>query len=495
MMLMISRRSRGPKGAILLVALLIQFFTVSQTSVPAQPVSEVIGSWSAPFDLGVSGIHTVVLPNGKVLLISRKAVTTGPLARVWNPANGTIINVDHPTASRQVYCAGHSLLADGRVLFAGGNLRVGAKDGVKLADLFSGSSNEWSPAPPLYQARWYPTTIELGGGRVLVFGGHEKEGVWSKRVESYNKSATERTLLPTSATRNVGFYPRLHLLRSGKLFYSGVTTDPLGTASRLFDPGTNTWSPVVDNLNFGKRGDGMSVLLPGLREVLAIGGSPVENTSTATASTEIIDLSDPAPQWRTIAPMNHARKESNSVLLPDGNLLVVGGAFGPGSYDQPVKVAEMFDPATESWTDMASQVAPRTHHSTAVLLPDGRVLSAGGDRGTYKETGELYSPPYLFKGPRPAISSAPASVSYGQKFSVGTPDASQIEQAVLVRAPSVTHSYAFDQRNVKLGFSPNASSLTVTAPPDGNVAPPGPYMLFILDSNGVPSIAKWIDVS
>ena len=493
-MLVIGSRGRVRAGAVLVVALLTQFFITSVTSAPAQTASEITGSWSAPIDLGITGVHTAVMPTGKVLLVSRKAVTMGPLARLWNPADGTTTNVSHPTASRDIYCASHSFLADGRLLFTGGNLRVGAKDGVKLADIFSGSSQEWSPAPPLGQARWYPTSIELGDGRVLIFGGHQKEGTWAKRVESYNKLATARTLLPTSATRNVGLYPRLHLLPSGKLFYSGVTTDPLGSASRLFDPGTNTWSPVVDNVNFGKRGDGMSVLLPGLQKVLAMGGSSVEK-GTATASAEIIDLSDSAPQWRTIAPMNHARKHSNSVLLPDGKLLVVGGAFGPGNYEQPVKVAEMFDPATETWTDMAAQVAPRTHHSTAVLLPDGRVLSAGDDRGTDMNTGELYSPPYLFKGPRPTISSVPASVNYGQQFSVGTPDASQIGRAVLVRAPAVTHSYAFDQRNVQLSFTSNASSLIVSAPSGGNIAPPGHYMLFILNSDGVPSVASWIHIS
>lgn len=323
--------------------------------------------------------------------------------------------MSHPDATRDLYCGGHSLLADGRVLLTGGNLRVGAKDGVKTSDVFDGSGSlRWVQSPSLSQARWYPTNVQMGDGRVLVFGGHEKEGVFANTIDSYNAATTQVTPLPPSATLQVGLYPRMHLMPDGRLFYSGVTTDPLGKTARFFNPTSNSWSTAVDSFNFGVRGDGMSVLLPGLKKVLAIGGSKTESgtSGNATATTEIIDLSIANPQWSNAAPMKIARKEANSVMLPDGKLLVVGGAKGPGSYRNPVKAAEIFDPSTGTWTLMAAQTAPRAHHSTAVLLPDGRVLSAGHDQGTYLMTGEIYSPPYLFKGAQPVISSAPSSLGY-----------------------------------------------------------------------------------
>jgi hypothetical protein len=463
----------------------------------AAKADAVKGSWSTPFDLGITAVHSIVLPSGKVLMISRAAITSGPLARLWDPATNTSINVSHPDAARDLYCAGHSILADGRTLLTGGNLRVGAQDGVKTSDLFDANgSQRWAQSPDLSQARWYPTNVQMGDGSVLVFGGQQKEGLFANTVDSYNAAATQRTQLPASATRQIGLYPRMHLMPDGRLFYSGVTTDPFGKTARFFNPATNSWSTAVDSFNFGVRGDGMSVLLPGLKKVLAIGGSKTESGTTgkATASTEIIDLSSANPQWSKAAPMNIARKESNSVMLPDGKLLVVGGAKGPGSYRNPVKTAEMFSPSTGTWTLMAAQTAPRSHHSTAVLLPDGRVLSAGQDRGTYLMTGEIYSPPYLFKGIRPVISSAPTSLDYGQQFSVSTPSAASIARVALIRAAAVTHSNSFDQRYVDLDFSVAGESLSVNAPATQRIAPPGYYMLFIVTSTGVPSIASWVHV-
>ena len=192
--------------------------------------------------------------------------------------------------------------------------------------------------------------------------------------------------------------------------------------------------------------------------------------------------------------MNNGRVWPNSVLLPDGKVLAVGGGRG-GTYANPVLQSELFDPATETWSVMASQQAPRVYHGTAVLLPDGRVLSAGHDNGGYQTTGEVYSPPYLFKGARPTIAGAPSSVGYGAQFSVSTPDAGSIERIALLRPSSTTHSLNQDQRSVDLAFSvTDANTLSVAAPGGGIEAPPGPYMLFLISASGVPSVASFIDV-
>jgi hypothetical protein len=233
-----------------------------------------------------------------------------------------------------------------------------------------------------------------------------------------------------------------------------------------------------------------SVLLPGLTRIMEIGGS---TAAGPTASCEILNTTASPMAWKPTGSMHHPRLWANTVLLADGTVLVVGGGR-QGSYGDPVFSAEIYHPASGTWTVMAAQRAPRIYHSTAVLLPDGRVLSAGESHGALAQTGEIFSPPYLFKGARPKISSAPATLGYGQAFTIGTPDAARIKRVALVRAAAVTHSDNFDQRYVDCTFSAAGGKLHATAPPDGNHAPPGWYMLFLINAAGVPSMAHWVRV-
>jgi len=484
---------RKPNSLVAIALLTLLLSTVygigTKSPVRADPLK---GAWSAPFGIGIQAVHTVVLPNGKVLMVSRPRSGKPTAERLFDPATKKTTSIAHPDPQRDLYCSGHSLLPNGRAYLTGGNLQLKGMIGVRETELFNPSNNSWSDGPLLGEPRWYPTNVQLPSGKVLIMGGWAKPNTWSNTVDSYDPQSNTLARLPATATQKVGLYPRIHVLPTGKLFYSGVTTDPLASESKLFDPQTNSWS-TVDSLNFGPRGDGISVLLPGLDEVLAFGGSQQE-VGNATATAELIDLSSGDPQWQFTTPMNLARKEASSVVLPDGTVLAVGGARGPGSYDNPVKTAELFDPVTKTWTVMAAQTAVRAHHSTAVLLPDGRVLSAGGDRGDLQKTAEIYSPPYLFKGARPTISGSPGQVSYGTSFNVTTPNAGQISRVALIRAPSTTHSTVFDQRYVDLSFTRSGDALTVDAPSSSSHAPPGHYMLFVLNSEGVPSTAAWVSV-
>ena len=215
------------------------------------------------------------------------------------------------------------------------------------------------------------------------------------------------------------------------------------------------------------------------------GGDPPTNTA------EVIDLNLPSPVWRSVAPMAFARRHLNATLLPDGKVLVSGGTSGAGfdNPDTPVLAAELWNPVTETWTTMASGTIPRLYHSGALLLPDGRVFATGGNG--YNQA-EVYSPPYLFRGARPAIAAAPASVAYGQTFFVETPNAASITQVTWVGLSSVTHAFNMNQRINLLSFSQTAGGLNVVAPSSPTLAPIGHYMLFILNSDGVPSVAKII---
>lgn len=493
-----SERFRGRRLSLiaLVIALSVQPF-VGQTSLTSKAEAQVsdpsaTGTWSTPFEVGVIAVHAVLLPNGKVLMVSRPRPGVPTRARVWNPGTGTSIDVTPSDAARDLYCAGHSLLDSGLAFYAGGNRILGKKDGVADTDTFNPQTQNWADGPLMGQARWYPTNVGLPNGKVLIFGGWINQGNWSNTVDQYDPDTNTITARPATATLKVGLYPRMHLLADGKLFHSSVTTNKLGSTSRTFNPSTNTWS-TGDDLNFGARADGISVQLPGLDKVLAFGGS-LQNKANATNTAEIIDTSQANPQWEYTTPMNKARKEGNSVVLPDGTVLAVGGAAGPGAYSNPVLQAEVFDPNNGTWTALASQKAARTHHSSALLLPDGRVLSAGGDRGNFQTKAEIFSPPYLFKGPRPQITSAPTTVGYGRAFDLKSPAAGDVASISLIKPGSVTHSTSFDQRFLDLDFTQSGETLQVAAPAGAALAPPGDYMLFVVNSAGVPSVASWIHV-
>ena len=190
------------------------------------------------------------------------------------------------------------------------------------------------------------------------------------------------------------------------------------------------------------------------------------------------------------------RSYHNFTMLPDGSVLATGGSKSTDVFDQSQAVlpAELWSPATQTWTTLASLSVLRFYHSIALLLPDGRVLVAGGGRfggGTVddKLSAEIFSPPYLFKGTRPVITSAPSLLSYNSIFSVATPDATRIASVSLLPLGSVTHHFNVTQRYLSLPFQIVAGGLSIQSPANANVAPPGYYMLFLVDTNGIPSVA------
>jgi hypothetical protein len=227
-----------------------------------------------------------------------------------------------------------------------------------------------------------------------------------------------------------------------------------------------------------------------------------------TASAEVIDLNQAAPAWRTVPGMAFARRQMNATLLADGKVLVTNGSSGPGfnNLADAVHYAELWNPATESWTTMAREATPRVYHSTALLLPDGRVLSSGsgeGDGVTFAQSelsAEVFSPPYLFnpdgsRAARPAISSAPTTLAYGQTVSVESPDAGSVARGTLIRLSSVTHAFNASQVIYPLVFAATGpTTLSAAGPANANLAPPGPYLLFLVNRNGVPSVAKIVRV-
>ncbi len=225
-------------------------------------------------------------------------------------------------------------------------------------------------------------------------------------------------------------------------------------------------------------------------KILNAGGrDPAVNTATA------IDMNVASPSWRYVAPMNFARRRHDLTVMPDGKVIAVGGTCQADDDTCAVMEAEIFNPDTETWTVMAAMSEARMYHSSTLLLPDGRIVAGGGEGGDRRTHAQVFSPPYLFKGARPTITSAPATTGYGSTFVVSSPNAADIASIALIRGGGVTHTYDQNQRYIPLTFSVSGQNLTVNAPPDANSAAPGYYMLFLVNSAGVPSIAPFIRIA
>lgn len=439
------------------------------------------GAWDPAFALPLISIHSAVLPTGKVLLFSAEHGVPGIHGWILDPETLSLTNVPPPPPWNPD-CAGHSFLPDGRLLVAGGTLSFTPVIGTPQAFLFDPFSESWVETDTMASGRWYPTLITLAGGSVLNLAGRtENAGVDNPDIERWVLNGTDNWEL--LGQRALPYYPLLHVLPGGDVFMAGPSAQ-----SERYDPSSDTWTNVAV-MNFPGRFEASSVLLPPtLERVLVVGG--YTGSGQPTNSAEVIDLADPNPSWRSVGHMAMPRFEHNALLLPDSTVFVVGGRSDNDGTPTPVLTPEIFDPVAETWDPVAPHLVPRPYHSTAVLLPDARVLVAGADN---QASGEIYSPSYLFRGVRPEILSAPAAIEYGATFTIDFDSQQTGNSAVLVRPSCVTHSNNMSQRLVPLGaLGAAANGVTLTAPVTPDLAPPGFYMLFVLDDDGVPSESKMV---
>jgi len=457
------------------------------------------GQWQTlPYTMPINPIHTALLYNGKVLIVSGSGNVAGNnnfQAALWDPQAGTITT--QPVAW-DMFCNSMVVLPDGRPFVMGGTLQYDPFHGELRTSNYDPATHTFTDQQSMAHGRWYPTATVLSDGRVMIFSGLNETGGTNTSVEFY--SAGSGWSAAYSAPWTPPLYPRMHVLPNGKVFYSGSTT-----GSSLFDPATHTWTTNIAFTNYsGTRTYGSSVLLPltlannYTPKVLILGGG---NPSTAT--TEIIDLSAATPKWVYGPNMSQPRIEMNATLLPSGQVLAIGGSLNDEDTATASLNADLYNPVSNSFTPAGAEVYARLYHSVSLLLPDATVWVAGGNpqRGTYEPHMEIYSPAYLFNADgtlatRPTITGTSSSaIGYGGAFQVQTPDAANISSVVLMRNGAVTHAFDMDQRYVGLTFNASAGVLNITGPPNGNIAPPGYYMLFILNSAGVPSVATIVQVS
>jgi len=492
----------------------------------AQPA--VMGKWSPVFGTQNVMIHCSVLPNGKVLFWGRRetgqSLSPPPprdcVPRIWDPNSGTGDAAFSKTANTpgyNLFCSGHAFLPDGRLFVAGGHIEDGK--GEPHATIYDPSDNSWHRVAEMSGGRWYPTVTSLPDGSVLVSFGTNEQGANNITQQIWKNGIWTNTVTFDPPP----YFPRMHVVSDGRVFMSG----PLPLTQFLDTSGGGNWTFLRPDPNIGTA-VAMSSRLSNLLQEYApsvlydkgkiafVGGG-----NCPLSDAERLDLTTPPATWiwQKTDSMHFARRQHNAVLLPDGTILVLGGTQGCGAKipgedkgfndltpGAPIHAAELWDPGTGHWTVLAEASVDRCYHSTAVLLPDATVLSAGGGEYSPKHMGDedlpedthkdaqIFFPPYLFRGDRPDIKNAPAEVSYEQSFTIDTSHPDQVSRVTWIRLSSVTHSNNMNQRINFLPFAASGGSLTVTAPTNASDCPPGHYMLFLFNKDKVPSIAKIVRI-
>lgn len=442
---------------------------------------------------------------------------------------------------------------------AGAGAATGFKGGAWVMT-FDPWTETWTKYQDMDHGRWYPTLTEMPDGRVLIVGGWDETGgvetggdpgaaptmINNQDVEVFDPAAapgTQATEVVSQLPPNgpgqptpwpnhegVGLYPHMFVLPSTTALGAGgdkiLVAGPNAYDSAIIDTDDWVWTDVGEQPLGGDprlsqdRSWATAWLEPsgpdGSTRVVLMGGTDAGGAAPGpgtapppSTSAEVLDLDDPDAGWQLGAapPLNTGRAHFNTVLLPDGSIFTNGGGYGRKNdtlYAEPVYGAELLAADADAWTPVGNEADARTYHSTSVLLPDGRVLSAGDDRdiasatspdhlAVANRTAQIWSPPYLFDGPRPVVTFAPTSVRYDAPFRVAVQgDPAAATRAVLVRPGAVTHSVDMSQQVIALDVTTQADGITATSPLDATVAPPGYYMLHVLNADGVPSVASWV---
>jgi len=487
----------------------------------------------------VLAIHAALLHTGEIVYFSGDEHDKGQNeqgkifhTRLFGCQSLSVKHVGSPGSD--VFCSGHALLGDGRLLVTGGTEAfeddVGGIHGE--AHHFTGLRDSWTydpvcrhwtrtaylnprPGSSVGGGRWYPGMTALASGQVLAVAGHP--GSTDFRIDHNNVVPEAYAAMPlpwgkwrlygANATKGVDYFARMHVLADGRLF---CLTTVGNNRNQAFDSKTGNWSDVCAGPNPNYNGIGVSSVLLPLRP-----GEGYRPRILACNHSQplILDLGTATPAWQNTGPRTLAgapeRTDACNVILPTGDVFVCGGTRGPTKDDvNGVLEAELyhFDGAAGTWTTLPAASVVRNYHSVALLMPDGRVWTAGSNHNagrSFPSPGvdnrelriELFEPDYYGNPQRPTLTANPGSVACRQTFEVHTPQAQSIQRVVVIRAGSVTHAFDSDQRYIELEFRhDDRDRLSVTAPPNNNIAPPGYYLLFLLDRAGLPSEGKFMQI-
>jgi Domain of unknown function (DUF1929)/Ricin-type beta-trefoil lectin domain len=464
------------------------------------------GAWSSVIPTDVVPIFQAVLPNGKVLMWD--SVGDGPTesfpdqsytrALIWNPNTNNSVRID--LKGYNIFCAGYTQLANGNVLVAGGNKDT-SLSGIVQTHIFDWRAETWSRGPDMAAGRWYPSVAALGNDEAVIVGGGPAI------PEVYQTDGALRRLTNASGYSDRS-YPFLVPRPDGQVELVG----PFNPMNTINTSGTGLITATKTRDGIAR--DYGSFATYDIGKVLVAGGGNIteDNQSNVPTKTAVVVDVKSGSSVSSTTSMSVGRRQHNLTVLADGSVLATGGQSSSvdGLVDlvHPVFAAERWDPATGTWTVLSSASRVREYHSTATLLPDGRVLTGGGGicgscqtKGYLEKNVEYFQPPYLFKtdgsgqpADRPVIDSAPQTAGYGQNLAITSAQAGSIAKVGLVRLGAPTHSEDQGQRYVPLSFSTLGTTITAASPATSNIAPAGYYMLFVTDSAGVPSVAKIIQL-
>ena len=462
------------------------------------------GAWSGAIDWssvqiansklkGFVAVHLAVGPAGDVLMWDREDGLTS--AKRWDPNTGAFTDAANAALPTSLFCAFQTRLPGGKLIVVGGTaLKKGAGGselagtGLDVARIYDWSTNQWSSAASMHTPRWYPTVVALPDGRQVVMGGQVIKGVMAALSEVYNPATNTWTELPGLAeAKTLGLYPRAMLAPNGKIFVAKNGSNK----SAYMNVDTQTWT-TVGKAPPAPGGGGMVMYDNGKILIFAV-------SSNATDS-YVIDLNAAKPAWRKVGSLQFRRKKFSTVVLPDGRVMAIGGSSDGQPLDShAVLTPEIWDPTTEVWSPAPNIAVPRMYHSNAILLPSGQVLSAGGGRApgwTDYPSAQLYNPDYLSQPNRPAITGLSSQVwTPGGTATLNVSSANGVASVVLMGLPTVTHGIDTTQRRLVLPITANAGGSVTVQVPSSNAAPAGHYYAIALDSRGVPSAAKIVQVA
>jgi hypothetical protein len=468
------------------------------------------GEWEiASITLPNRGIHQTLLRDGRVLVIAGSGNDEGNFragqftTHVWNPTTGAMTQVPTP---EDMFCAGHVTLPDGRILVQGGTKEwwtpTTSFKGLRSSYIFDPATNQFTRTNDANEGRWYPTLTKLENGNVWMGGGlTDAAGAHGAHTTEMFNSATN-SWLPTAQVPQTwsywGEYPHMFLLGDGRMFYTGAHTfgdQRPGSGSSLYDWRTAQVADVPGLRDKDLRDHAGSVLLPPAQNqrFMIAGGGYIDRGAAPTNTVDLINMNETNPTWRPGPDLpGPGRQYLNLTNMFDRTVLASNGAAGNRTGN--ISAASIFNPATNAWTTVPADPVGRNYHSMNLLLPDGRVMILGSNPidGSVEMRVSIYNPPYLFRGTRPTVSSAPADATYGQSISLEV--TGNVTSASLTSPMSSTHQMDTNSRLVDLPITGNGTTRTALVPSNAALLPPGPYMLTVLDDKGAVSEARWITI-
>jgi hypothetical protein len=590
------------------------------------------GHWSVlsvPTGMRVNAVHSILLNTGKVLIMAGSGNSVGNFdagrfeSLVWNPANNSFKKIKTPY---DMFCSGHLILPDGKVLIAGGTSRyevlapviryaagvmsvsnrsvtteltlpigttfkspsgelyqataattipparithvrgkavsvpsytplwvkavqagslpvtqtaqtysieglpanVAAQLdatafsitrqeqnfwGSRKSYLFDPKTEKYEQVSNLNIARWYPTLVGLSDGKVLAVSGLDQFGRIIKGNSELYNPATKTWKVQPQLTRGFPTYPALFLMPNGDLFFTGASTGfgPANSQWRtpgIWNPVTNAFQPVRGLRDPTLTETAGSVLLPPAQDqrYAIIGGGGVGESNLSTGRIDVVNLNDRNPRWEPDGSLPVGTRYPEVVITPNDGLVISGGSSQyRGEHDSDLLECHLFDPQTGRLTTLADPLVGRDYHSEGVLLPDGRILTVGGNPlfgnkqdtspGYFVQKMTIFSPPYLYHGARPRLTGGPAQLSRGQTGIFQTPDPGAIVKARLMHPSAVTHVTDVQQRSIALGIKREQGSVALTVPTGSGLVPSGWYMVFVDNQVGTPSVARWVHIA